>query len=369
MSTHNPVQPVEHALLSASSAHRWLQCPPSAKLGQHAEQQPETFAAREGTVAHEMAKEKVEFLLHIRDEFPSFKKIPEGATLEEMDHYANEYGLRVLEVLSQDENQHPIVKLEQRVDYSHIVPDGFGTADCVIIRENFLHIIDFKYGKGIRVQAAHNPQLMLYALGALNTFPHMLKNLRSVTVEIFQPRIRNYDLWTVTVEELQEWANTVVQPAAQLATKGEGDFRAGTWCMFCPVAQTCRARAEDALQLARKEFADPALLEDEEIADLLQEGRKLKKWVENLEEYAHTRLQDGHTIPGLVLGKGRATREFTDLKKVEEICAQQGHIEATTTRAKTPAELERELGRAWFATHLGEYVARKEGKPKIIITL
>ena len=274
--------PSDHALLSASGAHRWLNCTPSARL-ESDEPESSSSAAEQGTAAHALAEWKLRRALH---QAPTFK--PVSAWIDdEMETLTDDYVAYVQEHISLAEETcgDPQVLIEQRLDFSHIVPGGFGTGDCVIIAEPTLQIIDLKYGQGVLVEAANNPQLMLYALGALHAFGS-LYDIERVAVTIYQPRRANVDTWEISVAELQHWAETEVKPKAELASAGGGEFCPGSWCQFCKIAPTCRARAEANLALAKLEFAPPAELSDVEIADVLARIPQFKTWAANVEAYA-----------------------------------------------------------------------------------
>ncbi|MGV9183982.1 DNA polymerase [Arcanobacterium canis] len=306
----------DHALLSASGAHRWLNCPPSARL-ESGEPESTSAAAEQGTVAHALAEWKLRRTLH---QAPGFK--PESAWIDdEMETLTDDYVAFVQEHISiaQETCGDPQVLIEQRLDFSHIVPGGFGTGDCVIIAEPTLQIIDLKYGQGVLVEAERNPQLMLYALGALHTFGS-LYDIETVSVTIYQPRRANVDTWEISVAELQQWAETEVKLKAELAAAGEGEFCSGSWCQFCKIAPTCRARAEANLQLARLEFAPPAELSDTEIADVLTRIPQLKTWASDVEAYALSKaVNQGVVFEGFKLVAGRTGRFAGRLVQVQNL--------------------------------------------------
>ena len=256
-----------HALLSASSSHRWLNCPPSARLGENYEDRGSDFAA-EGTDAHSLCEHKLKTVLGIPSEDPT-----ENLTWynEEMEECASGYAAYVLELLAEAKKvtTDPIVLIEQRLDYSKYVESGFGTGDCVLIADGTLNIVDYKHGKGVEVSADHNPQMMLYALGALEIFD-ALYDIDTVTMTIYQPRRSNVSTYTVSTAELLEWAETVLKPTAELAFKGEGEFHCGEWCRFCKAKADCRERARANLALAAYDFAEPPLLTDEEVEEVLE---------------------------------------------------------------------------------------------------
>ena len=273
--------PKSHAILSASSSHRWLNCNPSARLEQEFEDQ-ETEAAAEGTAAHALCEHKLRKALKLRS-----KKPVSQYDCDEMDDYTDGYVQFVLEQLAQAKLTcpDPKVLIEQRLDFSCYVPDGFGTGDFLIIASPRLHVIDFKYGLGVLVDAYQNPQMMLYALGALRIFD-CLYDITEVSMSIYQPRRENVSTWTISVDELMDWAENTLRPKADLAYKGEGEYSPGSWCQFCKAAVKCRARAEAKLDLARFEFAQPPLLSDAEIEEILGKLDDLTKWANEIMAYA-----------------------------------------------------------------------------------
>ena len=306
--------PTDHALLSASGAHRWLNCPPSAVL-ESREPDSSSAAAAQGPAAHAL-EWKLRRALH---RAPGFK--PESTWIDdEMENYTDDYVAFVQEHISlaREACGDPQVLIEQRLDFSHVVPGGFGTGDCVIIAEPKLQIINLKYGQGVLVQAEHNPQLMLYALGALHVFGD-LYDIETVAVTIYQPRRGNVDTWETSVADLESWVETVVKPKAELAAAGGGEFCPGSWCQFCRIAPTCRARAEANLALAKLEFAPPAELTDAEIADVLTRIPQLKTWAADVEAYALSQaVNQGKHWDGFKLVAGRSVRKYTDETKVAE---------------------------------------------------
>ena len=252
--------PNQHALLSASSAHRWTHCTPSARLEQEFADR-ETEAAAEGTAAHALCEHKLRRVLKMRS-----KKPVSQYDSDEMDGFTDDYVQFVKEAIAEAKQycKDPIVLIEQRLDFSCYVPEGFGTGDCLIVADKLLHIIDFKYGQGIVVESENNPQMMLYALGALRLFDH-LYDIDTVSMTIFQPRRENISTWTIPVDALIEWAEKTLKPKAELAFSGKGEYAVGSWCQFCKAAVKCRARAEAKLELARYEFRLPPLLTGDEI--------------------------------------------------------------------------------------------------------
>lgn len=263
----------QHALLSASGAHRWMNCTPSARLEREFEDNSGEAAA-EGTAAHALCEHKLRRALKMRS-----KKPVSRYDSDEMDTYADSYVEFVLEVIEQTKQicPDPKVLIEQRLDFSRYVPDGFGTGDCVIIADGTLHIIDFKYGQGVLVEAGDNPQMKLYALGALELFDGIY-DISTVSMTIYQPRRENVSTHMVFKESLYQWADEVLKPTAEKAFKGEGDYVPGEHCQFCRAAVKCRARAEEKLKLAEYEFAVPPLLTDEDVEEILAKLDDLTSW-------------------------------------------------------------------------------------------
>lgn len=352
--------PDQHALLSASGAHRWLACPPSATLEAEL---PESSsqAAEQGTAAHALAEWKLRRALH---DAPSTKPVSSWHDAE-METLTDDYVAFVQERL-RDVRQvcaDPQVLIEQRLDFSHVVQDGFGTGDCVIIAEPVLHIIDLKYGQGVMVEAENNPQLMLYALGALEAFGS-LYDITEVAVTIYQPRRASISTWHVSVTELEAWAEQVVKPRAALAASGDGEFAPGEWCRFCKLAPTCRTRAEANLALAKHEFAPPAELTDAEIAQVLAQLPDLKAWAADVEAHALA-VNQGKTWPGFKLVEGRSIRKYADESAVAQ-AAEAAGVDVWDRKLKTITALEKQLGKKRFATLLGHLVVKPAGKPTLV---
>ena len=273
--------PSKHAVLSASSSLRWLNCSPSARLEQEFEDR-ETEAAAEGTAAHALCEHKLRRALKRQSRKPISKY-----DCEEMDTHTDNYVQFVLETIAQAREHcaDHIINIEQRLDFSCYVPHGFGTGDCIIIADKTLHIIDFKYGQGVLVEAEQNPQMMLYALGALRIYDP-LYDIEDVAMTIYQPRRENISTWTISVPDLLSWAENELVPKAKLAFEGKGEYMPGPWCTFCKAAVKCRARAEEKLALARYEFAQPPLLTDAEIEEILGKLDDLTRWAEEIKAYA-----------------------------------------------------------------------------------
>ena len=351
--------PDQHSLLSASGAHRWLNCPPSAVL-ESREPDTSSAAAEQGTAAHALAEWKLRRALH---------QAPESDWIDtEMEHLTDDYVAFVQEHISiaRETCGDPQVLIEQRLDFSHIVPGGFGTGDAVIIAEPTLQIIDLKYGQGVLVEAEQNPQLMLYALGALHAFGS-LYDIETVAVTIYQPRRGNVDTWETSVAELEHWAETDVKPKAELAAAGEGEFCPGSWCQFCKITPTCRARAEANLQLAKLEFAPPAELTDVEIADVLTRIPQLKTWASDVEAYALSKaVNQGVVFEGFKLVAGRSVRKYTSETDVAKAAEAAGYRDIWDRKLITLTAMEKLMGKPAFNEILSEYVTKPAGKPTLV---
>ena len=353
--------PQKHALLSASSAHRWLQCPPSAKLTAGVTEAP-SEAALQGTAAHALAEHKLRRALKQQSKRP----ISEYED-DEMDAYTDDYVAYVLEQYEQAKQDSPdtVIYIEQHLDFSHVVPGGFGTGDCLIVADGTLHVIDLKYGLGVLVEAERNPQMMVYALGALRLFD-ALYDIDEVALTVFQPRRENVSTWTISVTELNEWAEQTLKPAAEQAAKGEGEFCAGSWCQFCKIASTCRARAEANLELARYEFASPAELSADEVAEVLAQIPELTRWASDVQDYALSQALSGELYEGFKLVAGRSIRKYTDETAVAEAAKAAGYKDIYKQSLLTITAMEKLMGKKNFSEILGNLVVKPEGKPTLV---
>lgn len=315
-------------------------------------------------MAHAIAEWKLRCALH---DAPTVKPVSDWIDTE-MEALTDDYVAFIQERLRDVRATcaDPKVLIEQRLDFSHVVPGGFGTGDCVIIAEPLLQIIDLKYGQGVLVKAERNPQLMLYALGALNAFGS-LYDIDEVAVTIYQPRRSNVSTWRVPVAELEAWAEQVVKPRAVLAASGDGDFASGEWCRFCKLNPTCRTRAEANLALAKHEFAPPAELDDDEIAAVLAQLPQLKAWAADVEAYALSlAVNQGKRWSGFKLVEGRSIRKYTDEAAVAQKAEAAGVTDIYERRLKTITALEKQLGKKRFTELLGDLVVKPAGKPALV---
>ena len=348
-----------HALLSASSSARWLACPPSA-IAAEAYPKQDTAFTREGTLAHEVAE------LFASGAFiqPSEKEGVDEAMVVHAIGYSDYIKERVM-------SDDAIVLLEQRVDFSPWVPYGFGTADCIIIQGNTLTVIDYKYGKGVAVDAAHNPQMMLYALGALNDYGFAY-SIETVEMCIYQPRIDNISTFTMNADELMEWAEKTVKPTAAMASKGRGNFYPGSHCRFCPHAGKCKELAKVSTMYVNAHGLKKKLpiLAPHEVADALKMEPLISLWLKRVKEQALSDLLEGKEIPGYKVVEGKqGNRKWSDELKVAEALKGAGYSieDITETKLRSPAEMDRAIGKKKVAELLTDMIDRAPGAPTIAL--
>ena len=361
-----------HALLSASGAHRWMACTPSARLEEPFPESASTYA-EEGTLAHAMAEtlcsynarriKKTEYTKRMKD----YRENP--LCNKEMEDYITDFAAYVWEqhnaakVLAPD----ALLLLEERLDFSEYVPGGFGTGDVVIVSNGWLDVIDLKYGKGVPVSAQENEQLMLYALGALWRYG-LIYGIEWLRLTIYQPRLDNISRWEVPVKMLLDWAETLLKPKAALAFDGAGNYAPGDHCRFCKAKAVCRARAEENLKLAKYDFCPPNVLGEEEIADVLKVAENLKNWAENVAAYALEEAVKGRKWNGWKLVEGRSNREYGSPDRVAEVLTANDYNETEiyNKKLKGITEMEKLLGKKKFEEYLGAYIVKPAGKPALV---
>jgi hypothetical protein len=351
-----------HAILSASSSHRWLHCLPSARLELEFEN-TSGEAAKVGTAAHELSEHKLKKALRIRSKRP----VSEYDS-DEMEECTDEYVAFIMEQVevARKSCTDPIVLIEQRLDFSCYVPDGFGTGDCVIISDDRLHIVDFKYGIGVLVDAENNPQMKLYALGALEIYDS-LYDIKEVSMTIFQPRRENVSTWTVPVEELKAWAEEELKPKAAKAYQGEGEYIPGPWCTFCRASIRCRARADEKLKLAQKEFKMPPLLTDSEIEEILNIIPDLTKWAGEITAYAtDAAVNHGKEWSGFKVVEGRSVRKYKDEDIVAQKAVESGYKDIFRKSLIPLTEMQKLMGKTKFEEILGSLIVKLPGKPTLV---
>lgn len=369
-----------HALLSASGAARWLACTPSARLEERAGgKDTSSIYAEEGTLAHELS----DIMLH--REFKGMKaktfnsekrklktrviKLLDELAWSEMEREVQKYVDYVKETFLAVRKKTPdaVLMLEERLDYSHIVPQGFGTGDCIIIADDIMYVIDLKYGKGIQVEAKTNPQAMLYAHGALYKFD-MAFDIKEVQMCIVQPRLNNISEWKCSVNYLHGWADKVAGPKAKLAYAGEGEKVAGDHCKWCKVKALCRTYADKNLELAKYEFSDPDLLTLEERAQIYEQSGMLTDWVSSIGKNLFDEAMKGTPIPNHKLVIGRSNRKWTDEQKAMELLAEKGFEESEYKRVsiETITKVQKLVGKDVLEEEFKDFMVKPEGKPTLV---
>lgn len=388
--------PTQHAVLSASSSKQWLHCPPSARL-QESFPNDSSVYAEEGTWAHELGEYKIKKYLHER------KKRPQSEFLtEEIDQATDVYADFVITIIEEMKwnGSEPLCLVEERLDFSHIVPDGFGTGDMVIIGKDedgrgLLHICDYKNGKGVFVDADHNSQMMLYAIGALNAYGYIY-GIETVRMSIIQPRLENISTFEMTADDLRAWGESI-RPIAKMAFEGKGEQHPGDWCRFCRAKPVCKACMEEALSLAREEFLDleegalseqveetdataayspdgsapvfrsPGLVSFQELVKVLPMLNRISSWIESVFAFVSGEaINHGVPVEGYKVVEGRSRRVFTDTKAVADMAVQNGYTDIYKQELLSLTEFEKLMGKKKFSEILGEFVAKPPGKLALV---
>lgn len=360
-----------HAILSASGSKRWLSCPPSATLEEQFPESQSDYAA-EGTFAHTLAEHLLRGNLttelkpsYYKKKLTEFQKDPlySQSMLEYIEQYKTIVGEKYLDL--KKDYPDTFVMLEQRLDFSEWVPDGFGTGDVVIISPGVIEIVDLKYGQGVPVSALGNPQMRLYALGAINEY-NMLYDFDKVRMTIIQPRLDSISEDEITVQELLEWGESIVKPTAAMAIAGEGEYKSGDHCQFCRAKAVCRKRAEDNLEMARYEFQNPNVLTHDEIAVILGQAEALQKWAKDIQEYALDQAENhGVKFPGWKLVEGRSNRKYTDKEAVAAKLKEEGYSSEVIYQPQEIwgiTDMEKKIGKKLFADYLKDLVIKPAGK-------
>ncbi len=351
-----------HALLSASSSERWLRCPPSARLCESYDDKGSNYAA-EGTDAHELCEYKLRRALGMEAKDPT-----ENLTWfnEEMADCASGYAAYIIEQVEAAKQNcaDPVVLIEQRVDFSHWVESGFGTADCIIIADGTLQICDYKHGLGVLVSAEKNPQMQCYALGALELFDGIY-DIDTVRMTIYQPRRDNVSTYELSKDELYRWADEVLKPTADLAFAGDGNFLCGEWCGFCKAKHDCHARADANLELARYDFKLPPLLTDEEVEEILIRVDDLVSWATDIKEYALQQAISGKEWNGWKLVEGRSNRRYTNETAVANTVSSAGY-DPYDHKVLGVTAMQKLLGKSRFDELLAAYIEKPQGKPTLV---
>lgn len=365
--------PDKHAKLSASGSSRWINCPPSVRLEEQFEDKTSIYA-EEGTLAHELAELKLRLELKEitkRTYTLRFNKATKDNPLysKDMDDYVDVYKEICMEkyLNSKETTTDSIAAVEQRLDFSNYVPDGFGTGDFIVIADGTLEICDLKYGKGVPVSAENNSQMRLYALGAINKFS-FLYDIEKVRMTIIQPRLSNISSDEISVNDLLKWAEEVVKPSAELAIKGEGEFKTGGHCKFCKARSVCRARADENLELAKFEFKKSDTLSNDEISEILEKVDSLVKWASDVKEYALDKALEGQEFKGYKLVEGRSQRKWKDEKAVAKILIDRGFLDNIiwTKKLTTISNIERAIGKKETERLFKDLIDKPIGKPTLV---
>jgi len=366
----------KHALLSASTAYRWLNCTPSARLTEKLEDIQSVYAA-EGTLAHSLAELQLRYLLKLITKATYNKELKtiqaNELYTEDMPDEVEKYISFVFERLTeaQSHTEDALIFLEQKLDVSKWVPEGFGTGDCIIIADGTMEVIDLKYGKGVEVSADHNPQMMLYALGALEEYG-FIYDIEKVRMTIAQPRLDNFSTWEISVEDLLAWAEGALTEKAKEAWEGNGSPVAGDWCKFCKVKAACKAKAEAMLAISEQyQERNPNLLTIEEIAEILHKAEEIQAWAKDIQDYALEQARDhGVKFPGWKLVEGRSNRTYSDKDQVYNVLIAAGFDEKTILKEPELlgiTAMEKAIGKKKFNELLAGLIIKPEGKPTLVV--
>lgn len=358
-----------HALLSASSSHRWLKCTPCVRLEEKFPEKTSGYA-EEGTLAHEIAEFKVRS--YFLETMPKATYTRRLNKLKKEEHFDKEMLVHTdtyLEFIKGEAMQtssKPFIAVEQTVDYSKYAPEGFGTADCILISEDTLQVIDFKYGKGVAVSAEENPQMKLYALGALELFG-VFYDIQKIKLSIVQPRIDNISIYELTKEALLEWGEKVVKPQAEKAFMGVGEYMQGEHCRFCRAKGACEFRATENMKVVEEIKNTTGVLSHEQTGEMLTKTEGVEQWIKDLKEHALNELLNGEQIPGWKAVEGRSNRKIADVDKAFEILEENGYEEALLYERKplTLTALEKTLGKKEVALAIGDYIEKPKGAPTL----
>ena len=388
--------PGKHAVLYASSSKQWIHCPPSARLQEPFPNDSSVFA-EEGTWAHELCEYKVKKYLHERKKRPQSEFYTEEIE-QATDIYA-EFVISIIEGMKRN-GVEPLCFVEERLDFSNIVPEGFGTGDMIILGKDeqgrgLIHICDYKNGKGVFVDAHENSQMMLYATGALNAYGYIYE-IEIVRMSIIQPRLENISTYEMTADDLRTWGESI-KPIAQMAFEGKGEQNPGEWCRFCRAKPVCKACMEEALALAKEEFLDldagaladeaeetdatapynadtatpvfkqPGLVVFSELVKVLPTLNRISFWIESVFAFVSAEaINHGVPVEGYKVVEGRSKRIFTDTKAVVSAAEAEGYTDIYKQELLTLTEFEKMMGKKKFAEVLGEYVVKPPGKLALV---
>lgn len=360
-----------HALLSASGASRWIKCTPSPRLEEGFANESSSFA-EEGTLAHEFAELNLKLQLDLIEigeyDLSALEHFRSDYYSDEMIHFVQVHIDYVTEQFAEAKRKTPdaILLIEQKVDITHLIEEGFGTCDVIIIADGTLEVIDLKYGLGVRVSAEDNSQLKLYGSGALEAYD-LMYDIHTVKLTITQPRMDSISSWEISAKDLRQWGEEVVKPKAQIAYAGEGEQVTGDWCKFCKASPRCKAQADKALELAKLDFAEPMLLTDAELIDVYAQSPQVTKWLSSVTDYIFKEALAGKKWEGYKLVDGQNRRGWTDEEKAQRILStdyDEHHY--VTTKLKGIGDIEKLVGKKVFPALLGDVVAFKKTSPSLV---
>lgn len=363
----------EHALLSPSSSSRWLNCTPSARLAETAENKSSVYA-EEGTLFHEICEYCLaQWNAGVWEPDPFGEELPElkddhlthPLFKQEMFRHARNYCDFVMNENYNLEKSDGACKmlLEEKVDVSEYAPECFGSVDCQLVGRDTLIVIDLKYGEGVKVYAERNTQMMLYALGAIKGKP----SIKTIRLVIAQVRLNHFDVWEISANDLLQWADKVLKPTAKKAFAGKGEQKLGDWCGFCPVKAQCRKQYEAVVNdFDRYEY--PELLTEDEICDLIEKIDKYKGWLESVNKFVYDEALRGRKWKGYKLVAGRSSRVITDEEAIRQDLLTKKYLEDEifNIKLKGIGDLEKLVGKKQFSALYGQYVKSKPGNPKLV---
>lgn len=363
----------DHALLSASGSKRWLNCTPSPRMESKFENKSSKYG-EEGTLAHEFAELNLKLQLSLISKREYNKLVK---PFKESEYYSTEMEdyvqIHVDYVIAQymeakRKTEDAVLLIEEKVDFSDFVKDGFGTTDNSIIADGTLEVIDFKYGKGVKVYAENNTQGMLYGLGSLRA-NELSYDIHTVKITIVQPRLDSISSWEISAEDLYEWAEGELKEKAALAFKGEGELNPGEWCRFCRARNRCKALAEKTLEIAKEEFSDPELMTDEEIIDIYKKFPVVASYMKSIQEYLLSEALEGKKWPEHKLVAGKSNRAWTDKEKAEEILKKKKFRKSEYMSQPSLlgiTAIEKLLGKSEFPIVMADVVHKPVGKPTLV---
>lgn len=360
----------KHAILSASSAHKWLICTPSARLEEKFPNKTSEYMA-EGTLAHEIAEFKVRS--YFLEPIPKATYTRRLNKLKKEEHFENEMlnhtdtYLEYIKGEAMKTNSKPFIVVEQKVDFSKYVPEGFGTTDCILISGDTLHVVDFKYGKGVKVDAEDNPQMKLYALGAFEQFG-IFYPISKIKMTIIQPRIDNISETEITLAELLDWGTNIVKPQAEKAFMGLGNYAQGEHCRFCRAKGACEFRATENMKVIEEVKEITGVVSNEQLGEILTKTDGVEQWIKDMRGYALELLLKGENVNGWKAVEGKSNRKIVDIDKAFEILEANGYDQAILYEKKpiTLTQLEKVVGKTKLIDAIGDYIEKPKGAPTLV---